>query len=59
MRSRRAELAQMLGMVGLLLGCASRSEDSDADQQLSEHTAEVALEVRDNGNGIAAALLPV
>jgi len=39
----------MLGMVGLLLGCASRSEDSDGDQQLSEHTAEVALEVENHG----------
>jgi hypothetical protein len=42
-------MAQMLGLVGLLVGCASRSEDSDADPQLSEHTAEVALEVENHG----------
>jgi hypothetical protein len=42
-------MAQMLGLVGLLVGCASRSEDSDADPQPSEHTAEVALEVENHG----------
>jgi hypothetical protein len=49
MRSRKAEVAQMLGLVGLLLGCASRSEDSDAEAQPSAHTAEVALEVENHG----------
>jgi hypothetical protein len=37
-----------LGLAGLLLGCAARSEDGDADPQLSETTAEVALEVENH-----------
>ena len=41
---------QRLGLVGLLLGCASRSEkDSDAESPPPEHTAELALEVENHG----------
>jgi hypothetical protein len=42
-------MAQLLGLVGLLLGCASRPEDSDAETQPSAHTAEMALEVENHG----------
>jgi hypothetical protein len=49
MRSRGTEVAQILGLVGLLLGCASRSEEADAGPPLSETTAEVALEVENHG----------
>jgi hypothetical protein len=48
MRGRTAEMARILGLVGLLLGCASKSEDADAEP-LKEHTAEVALEVENHG----------
>ena len=48
MRSRRNEVTRMLGLVGLLLGCASRSDDPDAEPLLSETTAEVALEVENH-----------
>ena len=41
---------QRLGLAGLLLGCASRSEkDSDAEPPPPEHTAELALEVENHG----------
>jgi hypothetical protein len=49
MRSRSAEAVRVLGLIGLLLGCGSRSEDADAEPQLAEHTAEVALEVENHG----------
>ena len=49
MRSRNAEAVRVLGLVGLLLGCGSHSQDSDAEPQPSEHTAEVALEVENHG----------
>ena len=39
---------QALGLIGLLLGCATRSEDGEADPQLSETSAEVALEVENH-----------
>jgi hypothetical protein len=48
MGSRRAQLMRMLGLAGLLLGCASRSEDADAEPQPAEATAEVALEVENH-----------
>ncbi len=41
-------MARVLGLAGLLLGCAARSEDADADPQLSETNAEVALEVENH-----------
>jgi hypothetical protein len=49
MRSRSAEVVRVLGLIGLLLGCGSRSEDADADSPPPEHTAEVALEVENHG----------
>jgi len=49
MRSRSAEVVQILGLVGLLAGCGSHAKDSDAEPQLSEHTAEVAIEVENHG----------
>ncbi len=49
MRSRMAGVVQVLGLIGLLLGCASRSEETDAGPPLSETTAEVALEVENHG----------
>src|SRR5688572_25088720 len=49
MQSRSAEVVQILGLVGLLLGCGSRSEDADADSPPAEHNAEVALEVENHG----------
>lgn len=49
MRSRSAEAVRVLGLIGLLLGCGSRSEDADAEPQPAEHTAEVALEVENHG----------
>ena len=39
---------QVLGLVGLLLGCAGRSENKDADPAPSATTAEVALEVENH-----------
>jgi hypothetical protein len=42
-------VVQTLGLIGLMLGCASRSEDSDADAQPSETSAELALEVENHG----------
>ena len=49
MRSTSAGVAQMVGLVGLLLGCASRSEDGDAEPQVTETNAELALEVENHG----------
>jgi hypothetical protein len=49
MGSRGAGVAQTLGLVALLLGCASRSEDSEAEPLPPEATAEVALEVENHG----------
>ena len=49
MWSRSTETVRVLGLVGLLWGCASQSKDSDAEPQPSEHTAEVALEVENHG----------
>ena len=48
MRSRGAEMVQAMGLVGLLLGCASRSEQQDAEPLPDEATAEVALEVENH-----------
>jgi hypothetical protein len=42
-------VVQVLGLIGLLLGCASRSEDRETDPLPSEATAEVALEVENHG----------
>jgi hypothetical protein len=36
-------------LAGLLLACSSRSDDKDADPQVSAATAEVALEVENHG----------
>jgi hypothetical protein len=49
MRSRSAEVVQILGLVGLLVGCGSRSKDSDADVPAPENTAELAVEVENHG----------
>ncbi|HEY7505545.1 MAG TPA: hypothetical protein VH700_15720 [Gemmatimonadales bacterium] len=49
MRGRRAEVMRILGLVVLLLGCGSRSEEAEADPPAPEHTAEVALEVENHG----------
>ena len=49
MRSRSAEVVQILGLVGLLLGCGSHSKESDAESQPAEHNAELALEVENHG----------
>jgi hypothetical protein len=48
MRRGNAEVVQVLGLVGLLLGCASKSDDKDADPLPSAATAEVALEVENH-----------
>jgi hypothetical protein len=40
---------RILGLVVLLLGCGSRSEEAEADPPAPEHTAEVALEVENHG----------
>jgi hypothetical protein len=49
MRSRSVGAAQTLGLIGFLLGCASRSDDKDAEPQPAAATAEVALEVENHG----------
>ena len=49
MRSRSAEVVQLLGLVGLLVGCGSHSKESDAEPQPAEHNAELALEVENHG----------
>ncbi len=49
MRSRSAEVVQILGLVGLLLGCGSRSKDSDEEEPVPEQTAELAVEVENHG----------
>ena len=50
MRSRLAGVAQILGLIVLLLGCGSRSkEGAEAEAEPEpEHTAEVALEVENH-----------
>ena len=48
MRGRRARALQLVGVVGLLLGCAARSEDGDADPLPAETSAELALEVENH-----------
>ena len=47
MRSRI--VAYQMTLAGLLLACGSRSDDKDADPQVSASTAEVALEVENHG----------
>ena len=42
-------MVQLLGLAGLLLGCGSRSKDSEADPPPPEHNAELALEVENHG----------
>ena len=49
MRRSGAEAVRALGLIGLLLGCASRSEESDGEAPPPEATAEVALEVENHG----------
>jgi hypothetical protein len=49
MRGRRAEVMRILGLVVLLLGCGSRSEEAETDPPAPEHRAEVALEVENHG----------
>ena len=49
MQGRRAEQMRVLGLIGLLLGCGSRSEQADDDPPPPEHNAEVALEVENHG----------
>jgi hypothetical protein len=44
----RSAAMRVLGLAGILLGCASRSEDSDPDAPLSPASAEVALEVENH-----------
>ena len=44
MGSRRAEVVSVLGLVGLLLGCGSKSKDSDAEAPAPEQNAELAVE---------------
>ncbi|HEU4524886.1 MAG TPA: hypothetical protein VFR62_07675 [Gemmatimonadales bacterium] len=48
MRSRLAGVAQILGLIVLLLGCGSRSEEGAEAEPEPEHTAEVALEVENH-----------
>ena len=48
MRGNGADVVRTLGLVGLLLGCASRSEDADAEPLPDAATAEVALEVENH-----------
>ena len=49
MRSRNAEVLRILGLVGLLLGCGSRSKDSDPEEPVPERNAELAVEVENHG----------
>ncbi|HEX2217408.1 MAG TPA: hypothetical protein VHG35_01290 [Gemmatimonadales bacterium] len=46
---RIAAAGQVLGLIGLLLGCASRSEEDASEAPPSPATAEVALEVENHG----------
>ena len=48
MRGRAAEVVRVLALAALLLGCAARPEDADAEPQLSDANAEVALEVENH-----------
>jgi hypothetical protein len=48
MRGRAAEVVRVLTLAVLLLGCAARPEDADAEPQLSDANAEVALEVENH-----------
>ena len=45
---RVAAVVRVLGLVGLLLGCASRTEDDRSEAPPSPATAEVALEVENH-----------
>ena len=49
MRGSGAVAVRMLGVVGLLLGCAGKSEDPDQEVEPSRYDAEVALEVENHG----------
>jgi hypothetical protein len=49
MRGSRAAAVRMLGVVALLLGCAGKSENGDAEVEPSRADAEVALEVENHG----------
>lgn len=42
-------MVQLLGLVGLLVGCGSHSKESHAEPQPAEHNAELALEVENHG----------
>jgi hypothetical protein len=48
MRGRSAGAVRQLGLIGLLLGCAGKSDDADAEPMAAEATAEVALEVENH-----------
>jgi hypothetical protein len=49
MKGRGAAAARVVGLAGLLLGCASRSDEPDSEAPPSPATAEVALEVENHG----------
>jgi hypothetical protein len=49
MRGRGVQVLGVAALVGLLLGCASRSEKQDAEPALTESNAELALEVENHG----------
>src|SRR5919106_3506613 len=49
MRGSRAAAVRTLGVVALLLGCAGKSENGDAEVEPSRADAEVALEVENHG----------
>jgi hypothetical protein len=49
MRSRWAGVAPIVGLIGLLLGCGSRTkEGEEAEPPPPEHTADVAVEVENH-----------
>ena len=48
MRSGSAAAVRVLGLIGLLLGCAARSEEDASEAPPSPATAEVALEVENH-----------
>jgi hypothetical protein len=49
MRGTGVQVVGLLGLVGLLLGCGSRSEDQETEPELAEASAELALEVENHG----------
>jgi hypothetical protein len=49
MRGSRAAALRVVGIVALLLGCAGKSENGDAEVEPSRADAEVALEVENHG----------